>query len=299
VLRTDLAPGDGPADEVLLTLAHLSDLHVCDAQSPARVEFLDRWADPDSPVLDELGEVGTYRAHEMLTMQVVEACVRAVNAVTTGPIGGARVDFAISTGDNTDNAQENELGWYVVLLEGGQLHPDSGDPTRYEGVADDEVADERFWHPSPASTDLPRSRFGFPSVPGLLEAVRRPFEATGLTVPWLAVHGNHDRLVQGTVPGVGAIEQAAVGAAKAIALPPGHSGPEARALLAGFEACDPAALEAIMQAQMRTVTPDAARRITGRDEFLAAHFGPRARPPGHGFGRPECEAKDGGTALPY
>ena len=48
VLRTDLAAA-APASadvEVLLTVAHLSDLHVCDSQSPARVEFLDRWADP-------------------------------------------------------------------------------------------------------------------------------------------------------------------------------------------------------------------------------------------------------------
>ena len=67
--------------EALLTVAHLSDLHVCDHQSPARIEFLDRWADPDSPILEHLGEVGTYRAQELMTAQVVDACVRAVNAV--------------------------------------------------------------------------------------------------------------------------------------------------------------------------------------------------------------------------
>lgn len=280
VLRTDLAAGDRPAREVLLTVAQLSDLHVCDAQSPARVEFLDRWADPDWPGLDELG---AYRAHEMLTMHVVEACVRAVNSVAAGPVGGAPLDLAISTGDNIDNAQANELGWYVALLEGGHVHPDSGDLTRYEGVADDEIADERFWHPSPSTTDLPRSRYGFPSVPGLLDVVRQPFDAAGLVVPWLAVHGNHDRLIQGTVPAAGAVGEAAVGSAKAIGLPVGWGAAEGLELLAGVEACDPAALDAIMQAQMRTVTPDAGRRTAGRDEFVAAHFGPRARPVGHGF----------------
>ena len=305
--RTDLAPGrwparsgSGPGTQVLLTIAHLSDLHVCDTQSPARVEFLDRWADPDSPVVDALPEVGTYRAQEILTAHVLEACVKAVNSVVSGPIGGAPVDFAIATGDNTDNAQSNELGWYLALLEGGQVHPDSGDLTRYEGVADDEIPDERFWHPSSATPDLPRSRFGFPSVPGLLDAVRTPFDATGLAVPWLAVHGNHDRLIQGTVPGLGPVAASTIGDAKAIALPVGWGAAEGLKLLVGFEACDPAALEAILQAQMRTVTPDAGRRVTSRNEFVAAHFGPRARPIGHGFAAPNAAAaKDARALSPY
>ena len=47
--RCDLADPPERPGEALLTVAHLSDLHLCDAQSPARVELLDRWADPDSP----------------------------------------------------------------------------------------------------------------------------------------------------------------------------------------------------------------------------------------------------------
>jgi hypothetical protein len=39
--------GDAPsADAVpLLTFIHISDFHLCDAQSPARVELMDRFAD--------------------------------------------------------------------------------------------------------------------------------------------------------------------------------------------------------------------------------------------------------------
>ncbi len=38
-------------------------------------------------------------------------------------------------------------------------------------------------------------------------------------MPWLAVHGNHDRLIQGTVPGEGPLGLAAVGDRKPVALP--------------------------------------------------------------------------------
>ena len=52
---------DFPAKSTpLLVMHHLSDLHVCDAQSPIRPEFLDRWADPDSPIRDEVGTIGCY-----------------------------------------------------------------------------------------------------------------------------------------------------------------------------------------------------------------------------------------------
>jgi hypothetical protein len=235
VVRTDLVSvrvDDGAAIEVLLTVAHLSDLHVCDSQSPARVEYLDRWADPDSPIVDVVGEVGTYRAQDMMTAQVVDACVRAVNKVERGPVGGASLDFAVVTGDNTDNAQGNELGWYVTLLEGGPLEPDSGDRVRYEGVADDDAFDERFWHPETEKDDIPRSRYGFPKVPGLLAAIRAPFEAAGLDLEWLAVHGNHDQLLQGTVVGDRMISAVAVGGNKPIALAEGM-GPLAVAELLG------------------------------------------------------------------
>ena len=270
-------------DEALLALAHLSDLHVCDAQSPARAEFLDRWSDPDSPIRDLIEDVGTYRAQEILTAQVADAMVRAVNEVDAAPYSGRALDFAIATGDNTDNSQANELDWYLALLEGGAVRPDSGDPDRYQGVADEVEFDERFWHPESASADLPRSRYGFPVVPGLLDAVRAPFRADGLRVPWLAVHGNHDQLLQGTVPGAGPLARAAVGSDKPIALS-GDLTPDALVKLRGGLAdCDASALAVLRHALCRTVAADPARRIVGTAEFVAAHFGPRSRPRGHGF----------------
>ncbi|CAN5594970.1 TIGR03767 family metallophosphoesterase [soil metagenome] len=291
--RSDLADCPNDLGRPLLTLAQLSDLHVCDSQSPARVEFLDRWADPDSPLLAEVGEVGSYRAQDMLTAQVVEATVQAVNAVRLGPVGGAPLDLAIATGDNTDNAQTNELGWYLSMLEGGPVQPDSGDRGRYEGVADEAIIDERFWHPGGEQPDLPRSRYGFPTVPGLLDVLRAPFQATGLAMPWLAVHGNHDRMLQGTVPGQGDVGRAAVGTRKPVALPADWSHQAVLALLAGLNDCDPQALAALRTAVGREVTADPDRRVTTPAEFVAAHHGPRSRPTGHGF------AVDGPTYYRY
>ncbi len=87
-------------------------------------------------------------------------------------------------------------------------------------MAGPEVADERYWHPDGGEPDLPRSRFGFPEVPGVLAAARRPFRATGLGLPWYAVHGNHDNMLQGTVPALGWLHDFPSGGVKYVT-PPG------------------------------------------------------------------------------
>lgn len=283
VHRAELTvPPRGPG-QPLLSVAHLSDLHLCDAQSPARAELLDRWADPDSPLLGRVGEIGSYRAQEPLTAQVADAMARAVRDLPGAPVSGAPVDLAVVTGDNTDNAQANELGWYLALLDGGPVQPDSGDPGRWEGVADADLPDERFWHPDAPDGDLPRLRHGFPTVPGLLDAARSPFEAAGLQLPWLAVHGNHDRMLQGTVPALGPLARASTGSAKPVAVPEHWTLDAVADLIRGLDACKPDALAALADLRHRHVTPDPGRRIVGRAEFVAAHFGDTARPAGHGF----------------
>ncbi|MCW2524548.1 MAG: family metallophosphoesterase, partial [Frankiales bacterium] len=275
----------------LLTVAQLSDLHLCDSQSPARAEFLDRWADLDSPVKAQVDAVGSYRAQDCLTVQVGEAMVQAVNAVAAGPVGHAPIDWALTTGDVTDNAQVNEVGWYLGLLEGGWVQPDSGDRSQYEGVADSAYWDEAFWHPEPrsdartgaAEQDRPHRRHGFPDAPGLLDALRAPFQATGLRMPWFAVHGNHDQLIQGTIPAIGPFAAAGETALKAIGIPAGWSHDAIAQFCHDVDQCDLAALALWDTLLTRPITPDPARRAIRRPEFIAAHFGPFARPPGHGF----------------
>ena len=99
LVRDDLAGMSLPAGwrrsaRPLLVIAHLSDTHVMDHQSPGRAELFDRYSDPDSPVRAEVGVIGTYRAQELFTYQVAEAMVRAVRHAKTAPLSGAPVDPA-------------------------------------------------------------------------------------------------------------------------------------------------------------------------------------------------------------
>jgi hypothetical protein len=238
----------------LLITAHLSDLHVTDHQSPARMELLDRYVDLDSPLRWELGVVGTYRPQELFTHHVVEAMVLAVNAELRGPVSGAPIDLAVVTGDATDNAQCNELESYLDLLNGAAtVVPDSGDYSRYDGVAGPDVDDTRYWHPEGGPDDLARRRYGFPEVPGLLDTMREPFLSSGLAVPWLAVHGNHDLLMQGTVPSVAPWTDGHTSARKAVS-----PAPELDIVRAfrGFADCDPSALDLLVGSIYRDIDPD-------------------------------------------
>jgi metallophosphoesterase (TIGR03767 family) len=285
-VRRDAGAPPLPADwrdraRPLFVTAHLSDLHVTDHQSPARMELLDRYVDPDSPFRWELGIVGTYRPQELLTHHVVEAMVQAVNAELRGPVSGAPIDLAVITGDATDNAQRNELDSYLGLLNGSAtVVPDSGDLTRYAGVAGPDVDDARYWHPEGGPQDLARGRYGFPEVPGLLAAMREPFRATGLGVPWLAVHGNHDLLMQGTVPSMTPWADIHTGARKAVS-----PAPELDILRAfrGFANCDPRSLDLLVGSLYHQVDPDPGRTAVTRGEHVRAHLASGGVPHGHGY----------------
>jgi metallophosphoesterase (TIGR03767 family) len=286
LLRDDLVgPGRRSGHRrAILALGQLTDMHILDAQSPARVEFLDRFNDPDSPFAGVLPFDSSYRTQDMLTAHVGEAMVQALNAVRYGPATGLPLAFTIATGDNVDNTQYNELRWQIDILDGERVRPDSGDLTKYEGVADLVDYDVRYWHPDGTppggADDLPRARFGFPTLPGLLDAARRPFHATGLRTPWLTTFGNHDGLVQGNLPSNPIVAGLATGNIKISNLPPGT---DIVKLALGLLSGDPAALQTLFSGPARVVTADRARRPLSRSETIAEHFHTSAHPRGHGY----------------
>ena len=284
--RADLAGASLPAGWLrsavpLLVLAHLSDTHVLDHQSPGRAELLDRYSDPDSPLRADIGIIGTYRAQELFTFQVADAMIRAVRQTTSAPVCAAPVDFAIVTGDATDNCQLNELRSYLTLLDGGRVRSDSGDPARYEGVCGPDVEDEHYWHPDGGPEDLPRGRFGFPAAPGVLAAARRPFRAAGLGLPWYAVHGNHDNLLQGTVAPEGWLRDFTIGAVKFVTPP---AGIDAAEVLARFVQAQGDGLTELALGTRLTITPDPGRATVTRAGHVREHLRSGGQPAGHGYG---------------
>jgi metallophosphoesterase (TIGR03767 family) len=259
----------------LLTFIHISDLHICDAQSPARIELTDRFADPHNPMSAVIPFVGAYRAQEILTTQTLESMVRTVNSIKHGIHSDRPVDFVIATGDVTDNAQANELDWYFTLMDGGVVHPDSGDKDNWEGVAQSEPEkyDRSYWNPEGTPTgcedDFPRSLYGFPTVPGLTHAVRQPFDATGLAHTWFATHGNHDALLQGTVPPNTELLEIATGEKRLIALSPDV---DLVKVFGGWSMVGPAGYASPEGGTFREQNADPRRRFNNPSDWAKLHL---------------------------
>jgi metallophosphoesterase (TIGR03767 family) len=274
VVRTDLVKkhdlGLGNRNS-LVNFVHLTDQHIIDVQSPSRVEFLDRYND---------GQCGgmpfssAHRPQEAANARITDAMLKRLRQIGYSPVTGTPIQASISTGDNTDNQQLNELELFIGLMDGGRVRPDSGDPKRYEGVQ--ASGDLNYWHPDPKVQDLYKTQFGFPDASGFLEKALNEFNAVGAGFPWFTCYGNHDGLAQGNASANPAFEDIGTGGTKVIGPPPGAN---PCSEFAGPAATGPS----------QPTTPDPDRRYVSKREWIEKHLKSQGLPMGHGLSPKNAE----------
>ncbi len=152
--------------ELVARFVHLTDTHIVDEESPAR------FTGAHSLVSS------AWREWESYSTQLLDGTIRAANRIHAS---GRTIDFLIHTGDACDNVQQNELEWFMTVMEGGLVNPASG--------PDDRPIESR---PEPWLDP------------------HAPFAAQGLyqhsvhgelpSIPWYALLGNHDVYALGVFP---------------------------------------------------------------------------------------------------
>ncbi|MER6672941.1 TIGR03767 family metallophosphoesterase [Streptomyces sp. NPDC000983] len=285
IVRAELAEPKSGRTERRTTLAafvQLTDLHIIDAQHPMRLEFL------------RSTDVHAWRPHEALTVHGAVSLVERVNSLRVGPATGAPLQFAVTTGDNTDNNARTELDWFLTALSGGRITPNSGDPRHYEGVLDSGL--KQYWQPDSAVRDADKQR-GFPHLEGFLAAATRELRSPGLNIPWYSTVGNHDAMPLGCYASHGDtyLTDFAVGGRKLMNL----DAAEAKKLQQALRnAQDPegARFRELLKAHardMRPVTADERRAPYTQGEYIKAHLDPAYRgvgPAGHGYSSANLDA---------
>jgi len=257
-VRTELAQAQVDREKrrrSLVVFHHFGDTQVLDEESPLRGEWQDSCPTPLS--------TAAFRPQEALTLQAMASLIRQANRIDRSPVTNRAVDFALHTGNAADNAQHNELRWFIDVMDGRQVAPDSGGPG-YEGVQS-ESPDQRY--------------------PDVLSLAQIPFLPQGIRYPWYTALGNRDVLVQGNFPPSEASRQIALGGTKIIDLSPARKD----------EVCadpsillDPERTQEILadkHTEVRDVTPDENRRLLARADWVEEMFnsGERPGPQGHGL----------------
>lgn len=268
LVREDIIGGQPGRDgrrTSLVNFVHLTDQHIIDVESPSRVEFLDRYND---------GECGgmpfssAYRPQEAASARITNSMLERLRKIKYSPVTGTPIQAMISTGDNTDNQQLNELSLFIGLMDGAKVTPKSGHATKHEGVHTS--GDLNYWHPDPSVPDIYKTKFGFPAAPKFLDEALAPFNSVGTGVPWYTCFGNHDGLAQGNAPANPGFNRIGVGTTKVVGAP---SGANPCSEFAAPAATGPA----------RATTADEGRRYVSRREWIQAHLDSPGLPAGHGF----------------
>ncbi|MEV7974878.1 TIGR03767 family metallophosphoesterase [Streptomyces sp. NPDC086519] len=278
VLRSDLAAaksGRAGRRTALAAFVQFTDLHLMDVQHPLRLEFL-RAHDPHA-----------WRPHESLTVPGAISLVERVNALRGAPVTGSPLHFVMTTGDNTDNNAHSELEWFMKVMSGGRITPNTGDPKHYEGVQNSGL--KLYWQASATVRDHDKA-LGFPHLAGFLAAAIREVRSPGLNLPWYSTVGNHDALPLGCFGSHADpyLAAAAIGGKKLMTV----TDAEAKKLQDSIRgAQDPkgSGYRDFLKAHarsMRSVTADDKRAPYTAADYLKAHLDPAYQglgPVGHGY----------------
>ncbi len=159
--RMDLMPDSYTGSSVkkiakLLNFFAITDIHLTDKESPTQAIYLGYKGDV----------ISAYSGIMLSTTQVLDATIQTANALhKLNPF-----DFGISLGDDCNSSQYNELRWFIDVLDGKKINPDSG-------KKDDPIA-------------------------GPLNDYQDEYQSAGLdkNIPWYQAIGNHDHNWMGIYP---------------------------------------------------------------------------------------------------
>ncbi|MFZ2960032.1 MAG: TIGR03768 family metallophosphoesterase [Candidatus Ozemobacteraceae bacterium] len=163
--KTDIIPAYNAVGTTnvarLLHFFTMSDIHLTDKESPAQVIYLAMFNSGFGS-----GAIAVYSGILLYTTHVLDAAVQTVNALHEQK----PIDFGMLLGDAANNNQYNELRWYIDVLDGKEINPDSG------------------------AKDDP--------IPGPYNDYQDIYKAAGLnkTIPWYQAVGNHDMFWLGSKP---------------------------------------------------------------------------------------------------
>lgn len=283
LVRTDLtrklpAPGRIANRRSLAYLGHLSDIHIIDAQSPARLEPL---------IAISNGFVSALHPQDTLSTHVLSAMVQSIAKSRFSPVTGAPLTATVNTGDNADSRSSLELDWYITLIDGGDVTPNSGSPGTYQGV---QVWEDATYAYHPDNPDIgPFGAYGFPKIPGLLQqAVSQQVTSPGVPTPWYTVFGNHDTLFMGNLRVDPTLEAWAIGSHKAATPRAATSNMLSQMSTdtsVAYQLFDQIQSQLGFEAGVFDVTENSARFLFEQIDFMQRHLDSPALPGpvGHGF----------------
>ena len=262
--RLDLMPVGYTGSQVtksarLLNFFAITDAHMTDEETPASAMYFGYKG----------GFIGGYSPVLLFTTQVFDAAIRTINLLHKEK----PFDFGISMGDDCNNTQYNELRWYIDILDGKKITPDSG-------IKDD-------------------------PKPGKGNDYQDEFQAEGLdpAIPWYQTMGNHDHFWTGLLPPDDAARAVYVGdeilnVDNVLQYPYEPKPFETRGIYMGtIDGTTPLGEITGIGAESNFATPpkvhaaDPNRRSLLKEQWMNEFFTTTSKPAGHGFSQANVDSK--------